>query len=144
MSTRQNRKQWSSAQSRRAATTCLRSTWPQRRERTPAWVLKYRRACHGPATLTTCSGIYHLRRLRVFKLPSKGLRTFYTCTIESIAIGHITAWAAVHPSSGAGASRKIVKDLCCSHWCYCLWLFMWWIKIEFGILWVPQSCEMFL
>ncbi|KAK1798222.1 hypothetical protein P4O66_000716 [Electrophorus voltai] len=34
--------------------------------------------------------LYHLRRLRDFKLPSKVLRNFYTCTIESILTGNIT------------------------------------------------------
>ncbi|KAK1793744.1 hypothetical protein P4O66_001478 [Electrophorus voltai] len=36
--------------------------------------------------------LYHLRRLRDFKLPSKVLRNFYTCTIESILTGNITVW----------------------------------------------------
>ncbi|KAK1796922.1 hypothetical protein P4O66_000887 [Electrophorus voltai] len=36
--------------------------------------------------------LYHLRRLRDFRLPSKVLRNFYTCTIESILTGNITVW----------------------------------------------------
>ncbi|KAK3548711.1 hypothetical protein QTP70_017264 [Hemibagrus guttatus] len=36
--------------------------------------------------------LYHLRCLKDFKLPSKVLKTFYTCTIESILMGSITAW----------------------------------------------------
>ncbi|KAK3570329.1 hypothetical protein QTP86_017160 [Hemibagrus guttatus] len=36
--------------------------------------------------------LYHLRRLKDFKLPSKVLKIFYTCTIESILMGSITAW----------------------------------------------------
>ncbi|KAI5611778.1 gastrula zinc finger protein XlCGF28.1-like, partial [Silurus asotus] len=36
--------------------------------------------------------LYHLRRLRDFKLPSQVLKTFYTCTIESFLIGSITSW----------------------------------------------------
>ncbi|KAK1795768.1 hypothetical protein P4O66_008834, partial [Electrophorus voltai] len=36
--------------------------------------------------------LYHLRRLRDFSLPSKVLRNIYTCTIESILMGNITAW----------------------------------------------------
>ncbi|KAK3545487.1 hypothetical protein QTP70_007737 [Hemibagrus guttatus] len=36
--------------------------------------------------------LYHLRRLKDFKLPPKVLKTFYTCTIESILMGSITAW----------------------------------------------------
>ncbi|KAK1799599.1 hypothetical protein P4O66_000478 [Electrophorus voltai] len=34
--------------------------------------------------------LYHLRRLKDFRLPSKVLRNFYTCTIESILMGNIT------------------------------------------------------
>ncbi|KAK1790077.1 hypothetical protein P4O66_002382 [Electrophorus voltai] len=34
--------------------------------------------------------LYHLRRLRDFRLPSKVLRNFYTCTIESILTGNST------------------------------------------------------
>ncbi|KAK1804484.1 hypothetical protein P4O66_020492 [Electrophorus voltai] len=36
--------------------------------------------------------LYHLRRLRDFRLPSKMLRNFYTCTIKSILTGNITVW----------------------------------------------------
>ncbi|KAK1797453.1 hypothetical protein P4O66_008302, partial [Electrophorus voltai] len=36
--------------------------------------------------------LYHLRCLRDFRLPSKVLRNFYTCTIESILTGNITIW----------------------------------------------------
>ncbi|KAK1792146.1 hypothetical protein P4O66_001920 [Electrophorus voltai] len=36
--------------------------------------------------------LYHLRRLRDFRLPSKVLWNFYTCTIESILTGNITVW----------------------------------------------------
>ncbi|KAK1802989.1 hypothetical protein P4O66_021528, partial [Electrophorus voltai] len=36
--------------------------------------------------------LYHLRRLRDFRLPSKVLRNFYTCTIESILTGNIKVW----------------------------------------------------
>ncbi|KAK1802115.1 hypothetical protein P4O66_004456 [Electrophorus voltai] len=36
--------------------------------------------------------LYHLRCLRDFRLPSKILRNFYTCTIESILTGNITVW----------------------------------------------------
>ncbi|KAK1786195.1 hypothetical protein P4O66_017906, partial [Electrophorus voltai] len=39
-----------------------------------------------------CQRLYHLRRLRDFRLPSKVLRKFYTCTIESILMGNITVW----------------------------------------------------
>ncbi|KAK1794574.1 hypothetical protein P4O66_001253 [Electrophorus voltai] len=36
--------------------------------------------------------LYHLRRLRDFRLLSKVLWNFYTCTIESILTGNITVW----------------------------------------------------
>ncbi|KAK1785836.1 hypothetical protein P4O66_003119 [Electrophorus voltai] len=36
--------------------------------------------------------LYHLRRLKDFRLPSKVLQNFYTCTIESILTGNITVW----------------------------------------------------
>ncbi|KAK3531012.1 hypothetical protein QTP70_007865 [Hemibagrus guttatus] len=36
--------------------------------------------------------LYHLRCLKDFKLPSEVLKTFYTCTIESILMGSMTAW----------------------------------------------------
>ncbi|KAK1794815.1 hypothetical protein P4O66_010027, partial [Electrophorus voltai] len=36
--------------------------------------------------------LYHLRRLRDFRLPSKVLQSFCTCTIESILMGNITVW----------------------------------------------------
>ncbi|KAK1798708.1 hypothetical protein P4O66_006990, partial [Electrophorus voltai] len=36
--------------------------------------------------------LYHLRRLRDFRLPSKVLRNLYACTIESILTGNITVW----------------------------------------------------
>ncbi|KAK1789922.1 hypothetical protein P4O66_002251 [Electrophorus voltai] len=39
-----------------------------------------------------CQRLYHLRCLRDFRLPSKVLRNFYTCTIESILTGNITVW----------------------------------------------------
>lgn len=34
----------------------------------------------------------HLRHLKDFRLPRKVLRNFYTCIIESILMGSITAW----------------------------------------------------
>ncbi|KAK1784591.1 hypothetical protein P4O66_003261 [Electrophorus voltai] len=42
--------------------------------------------------------LYHLRCLRDFRLPSKVLRNFYTCTIESILTGNITVWLGIAPS----------------------------------------------
>lgn len=36
--------------------------------------------------------LYHLRRLRDFKLPLNVLWNFYTCTIENVLAGGITTW----------------------------------------------------
>ncbi|KAK3529481.1 hypothetical protein QTP70_031726 [Hemibagrus guttatus] len=36
--------------------------------------------------------LYHFRHLRDFRLPSKVLRNFYFCTIESILTGNIATW----------------------------------------------------
>ncbi|KAK3536509.1 hypothetical protein QTP86_013833 [Hemibagrus guttatus] len=36
--------------------------------------------------------LYHLRRLGDFRLPSKVLRNFYSCIIESILMGNIATW----------------------------------------------------
>ncbi|XP_030611226.1 uncharacterized protein LOC115798502 [Archocentrus centrarchus] len=50
-------------------------------------------SCHTTALAKKAhQRLYHLRRLRDFKLPSKVLRNFYTCTIESIITGNITTW----------------------------------------------------
>ncbi|KAK1801003.1 hypothetical protein P4O66_004667 [Electrophorus voltai] len=40
---------------------------------------------------TTVESVDSFRSLRDFRLPSKVLRKFYTCTIESILTGNITA-----------------------------------------------------
>ncbi|KAI4905570.1 hypothetical protein NFI96_009239, partial [Prochilodus magdalenae] len=50
-------------------------------------------SCHTTALVKKAQQrLYHLRRLRSFKLPSKVLRNFHTCTIESILMGNITVW----------------------------------------------------
>ncbi|KAI4896332.1 hypothetical protein NFI96_002210 [Prochilodus magdalenae] len=50
-------------------------------------------SCHTTALVKKArQRLYHLRRLRYFKLPSKVLRNFFTCTIESILTGNITVW----------------------------------------------------
>ena len=36
--------------------------------------------------------LFHLRRLRKFRVSSQILRNFYSCTIESVLTGNITAW----------------------------------------------------
>ncbi|KAK1792165.1 hypothetical protein P4O66_012059, partial [Electrophorus voltai] len=52
--------------------------------------------------------LYHLRRLRDFRLPSKVLRNFYTCTIESILTGNITAWFGNSTEQDRQALQRVV------------------------------------
>ncbi|KAK3506752.1 hypothetical protein QTP70_023749 [Hemibagrus guttatus] len=49
--------------------------------------------------------LYHLRCLKDFKLPSKLLKTFYTCTFGSIQMGSITVWFGTAPSRTGKLSR---------------------------------------
>ncbi|KAK1806971.1 hypothetical protein P4O66_005464, partial [Electrophorus voltai] len=52
--------------------------------------------------------LYHLRRLRDFRLPSKVLRNFYTCTIESIHTGNITVWFGNSTKQDRQALQRVV------------------------------------
>ncbi|KAK1784416.1 hypothetical protein P4O66_001745 [Electrophorus voltai] len=52
--------------------------------------------------------LYHLRRLRDFRLPSKVLRNFYTCTIESILTGNITVWFGNSTKQDRQALQRVV------------------------------------
>ncbi|KAK3537002.1 hypothetical protein QTP86_032260 [Hemibagrus guttatus] len=54
--------------------------------------------------------LYHLRRLKDFKLPSKVLKTFYTCTIESILMGSITAWFRNSTKQDTQAFQRVVRS----------------------------------
>ncbi|KAK3570560.1 hypothetical protein QTP86_022510 [Hemibagrus guttatus] len=54
--------------------------------------------------------LYHLRLLKDFKLPSKVLKTFYTCTIESILRGIITAWFGKSIKQDRQALQKVVRS----------------------------------
>ncbi|KAK3538462.1 hypothetical protein QTP86_003684 [Hemibagrus guttatus] len=50
-------------------------------------------SCHiNTVVEKTWQHLYHLRRLRDFRLTSKVLRNFYSCTIESILTGNIATW----------------------------------------------------
>ncbi|KAK1794669.1 hypothetical protein P4O66_001385 [Electrophorus voltai] len=54
--------------------------------------------------------LYHLRRLRDFRLPSKVLRNFYTCTIESILMGNITVWFGNSTKQDRQAFQRVVRS----------------------------------
>ncbi|KAK1802701.1 hypothetical protein P4O66_021238, partial [Electrophorus voltai] len=54
--------------------------------------------------------LYHLRRLRDFRLPSKVLRNFYTCTIESIFTGNITVWFGNSTKQDRQALQRVVRS----------------------------------
>ncbi|KAI5630012.1 gastrula zinc finger protein XlCGF28.1-like [Silurus asotus] len=53
--------------------------------------------------------LYHLRRLRDFKLPSQVLKTFYTCTIKSVLTGSITSWFGNSTMQDRRALQKVVR-----------------------------------
>ncbi|KAK1789961.1 hypothetical protein P4O66_002282 [Electrophorus voltai] len=57
--------------------------------------------------------LYHLRRLRDFRLPSKVLRNFYTCTIESILTGNITVWFENSTKQDTQALQRVVRSAEC-------------------------------
>ncbi|KAK1791023.1 hypothetical protein P4O66_002073 [Electrophorus voltai] len=57
-----------------------------------------------------CQHLYHLRRLRDFRLPSKVLRNFYTCTTESILTGNITAWFGNSTKQDRQAFQRVVRS----------------------------------
>ncbi|KAK1788770.1 hypothetical protein P4O66_002580 [Electrophorus voltai] len=54
--------------------------------------------------------LYHLRRLRDFRLPSKVLRNFYTCTVESILTGNITVWFGNSTKQDRQALQRLVHS----------------------------------
>ncbi|KAK1784141.1 hypothetical protein P4O66_021149 [Electrophorus voltai] len=54
--------------------------------------------------------LYHLRRLRDFRLPSKVLRNFFTCTIESILTGNITVWFGNSTKQDRQALQRVVRS----------------------------------
>ncbi|KAK1788559.1 hypothetical protein P4O66_002421 [Electrophorus voltai] len=54
--------------------------------------------------------LYHLRRLRDFRLPSKVLRNFYTCTIESIFTGNITVWFGNSTKQDRQTLQRVVRS----------------------------------
>ncbi|KAK1784287.1 hypothetical protein P4O66_019969 [Electrophorus voltai] len=65
-----------------------------------------RQTCPGPPHTSSLAKkarqrLYHLRRLRDFRLPSKVLRNFFTCTIESILTGKNHSLWGEGPSTSA-------------------------------------------
>uniref|UniRef100_A0A6I8QMV9 Reverse transcriptase domain-containing protein n=1 Tax=Xenopus tropicalis TaxID=8364 RepID=A0A6I8QMV9_XENTR len=53
--------------------------------------------------------LYHLRRLRGFRLPSRVLRNFYSCTIESILTGNISTWFGNSNMKDRQALQRVVR-----------------------------------
>ncbi|KAK3566444.1 hypothetical protein QTP86_033288 [Hemibagrus guttatus] len=54
--------------------------------------------------------LYHLRHLKDFRLPSKVLRNFYSCTIESILTGNITTWFGNSTMQDRRALQSVVRS----------------------------------
>ncbi|KAK1788619.1 hypothetical protein P4O66_002691 [Electrophorus voltai] len=52
-----------------------------------------------------------VERLRDFRLPSKVLRNFYTCTIESILTGNITVWFGNSTTQDRQALQRVVHSV---------------------------------
>ncbi|KAK1788757.1 hypothetical protein P4O66_002568 [Electrophorus voltai] len=68
-------------------------------------------SCHTNSLANkACQRLYHFRRLRDFRLPSKVLWNFYTCTIESIFTGNITAWFGNSTKQDRQALQKVVRS----------------------------------
>ncbi|KAI4878032.1 hypothetical protein NFI96_008451 [Prochilodus magdalenae] len=66
-------------------------------------------SCHTTALVKKAQQhLYHLRCLRYFKLPSKVLRNFHTCTIESILMGNITVWFGNSTMQDRQALQRVV------------------------------------
>ncbi|KAK1785834.1 hypothetical protein P4O66_003210 [Electrophorus voltai] len=68
--------------------------------------------------------LYHLRGLRDFRLPSKVLWNFYTCTIEIILMGNITVWFGNSTKRTDKHSRG------------------WWIQQSASLIWNFLTCRL--
>ncbi len=53
--------------------------------------------------------LFFLRRLRKFEMSPSILRSFYTCTVESILTGCITAWFGDSTASNRKALQRVVR-----------------------------------
>ncbi|KAI5106658.1 gastrula zinc finger protein XlCGF28.1-like [Silurus meridionalis] len=67
-------------------------------------------SCHINTLEKARQRLYHLRRLRDFKLPSQVLKTFYTCTIESVLTGSITSWFGNSTMQDRRALQRVVRS----------------------------------
>ncbi len=56
--------------------------------------------------------LFFLRRLRKFGMSPHILHSFYTCTVESILTGCITAWYGNSTSSNRKALQRVVRTVC--------------------------------
>ena len=54
--------------------------------------------------------LYHLRRLKKFRASKPVLRSFYTCTIESMLTGNITAWYGNTTIQDRKALQRVVRS----------------------------------
>ncbi|XP_070398113.1 uncharacterized protein [Nothobranchius furzeri] len=54
--------------------------------------------------------LYHLRRLRDFRLPPRVLRNFYSCTIESILTGNIITWFGNSTMKDRRALQRVIRS----------------------------------
>ncbi len=56
--------------------------------------------------------LFFLRRLRKFGMSPRILRSFYTCTVESILTGCITAWFGNSTAGNRRALQRVVRTAC--------------------------------
>ncbi len=56
--------------------------------------------------------LFFLRRLRKFETSPSVLRSFYTCTVESILTGCITAWFGNSTAGNRKALQRVVRTAC--------------------------------
>ncbi len=67
-------------------------------------------SAHTDAVLKkTHQDLFFLRRLRKFGISISILRTFYTCTVESILTGCITAWFGNSTAGNSKALKRVVR-----------------------------------
>ncbi len=66
--------------------------------------------CTAEAVLTKAHQcLFFLRRLRKFGMSPNILRSFYTCTVESILTGFITAWFGNNTAGNRKALQRVVR-----------------------------------
>ncbi|KAK3572871.1 hypothetical protein QTP86_009316 [Hemibagrus guttatus] len=68
-------------------------------------------SCHmNTVVKKTRQRLYHLRHLTDFRLPSKVLRNFYSCSIESILTGNIATWSGNSTMQDRRALQRVVRS----------------------------------